>query len=70
MSASSCADTLHCELGRVRSLAQLVLEKTGGNPLFAIQFFTALAEEGLLAFDSVIRALAMGHGSYPRQELH
>ena len=49
------ADTLHCELGRVRSLAQLVLERTGGNPLFAIQFFTALAEEGLLAFDSVIR---------------
>ena len=50
------ADTLHCEPGRVRSLAQLVQAKTGGNPLFAIQFFTALAEEGLLAFDSVIRA--------------
>ena len=64
------ADTLHCEPGRVRSLAQLVLERTGGNPLFAIQFFTALAEEGLLAFNSVIRGLAMGHGSYPRQELH
>ena len=34
-------------------LAQLVHEKTGGNPFFAIQFFTALAEEGLLAFDPV-----------------
>src|SRR5439155_6497203 len=30
--------------------------KTGGNPFFAIQFFTALAEEGLLAFDPVTRA--------------
>ena len=31
-------------------------EKTGGNPFFAIQFFTALAEEGLLAFDPVTPA--------------
>jgi predicted ATPase/signal transduction histidine kinase/DNA-binding response OmpR family regulator/HPt (histidine-containing phosphotransfer) domain-containing protein len=45
------ADTLHCELERARSLAQLVHEKTGGNPFFTIQFFTALAEEGLLTFD-------------------
>jgi PAS domain S-box-containing protein len=30
--------------------------ETGGNPFFAIQFFTALAEEGLLAFDPVARA--------------
>ena len=50
------ADTLHCEPGRVRLLAQLVLDKTGGNPFFAIQFFTALAEDGLLAFDPVTRA--------------
>ncbi len=50
------ADAMHCELGRVRPLAQLVQEKTGGNPFFAIQFFTALAEEGLLAFDPVTRA--------------
>jgi len=33
-------------------LAQLVHEKTGGNPFFAIQFLAALAEEGLLAFDA------------------
>ena len=45
------ADTLHCEPEHARSLAQLVQEKTGGNPFFAIQFFTALAEEGLLVFD-------------------
>ncbi|MDB5397445.1 MAG: multi-sensor signal transduction multi-kinase, partial [Rhodospirillales bacterium] len=45
------ADTLHCEPERARPLAQLVQEKTGGNPFFAIQFFTTLAEEELLAFD-------------------
>src|SRR5258706_9099998 len=45
------ADALHCELERARPLAQLVQEKTAGNPFFPIQFFTALAEEGLLAFD-------------------
>ena len=50
------ADALHCEPERARPLAQLVQEKTGGNPFFAIQFFTALAEEGLLAFDPVARA--------------
>ena len=36
-------------------LVQLVQEKTGGNPFFAIQFFTALADEGLLWFDPVTR---------------
>ena len=45
------ADALHCEPERVRPLAQLVHEKTGGNPFFGIQFFTALVEEGLLTFD-------------------
>jgi predicted ATPase/signal transduction histidine kinase/GAF domain-containing protein len=47
------ADTLHCEPERGRPLAQLVQERTGGNPFFAIQFLIALADEGLLAFDSV-----------------
>jgi PAS domain S-box-containing protein len=50
------ADALHCEPERVRPLAQLVQEKTGGNPFFAIQFFLALAEEGLLTFDSITQA--------------
>jgi PAS domain S-box-containing protein len=45
------ADALHCAPERALPLAQLVHEKAGGNPFFAIQFFTALAEEGLLAFD-------------------
>jgi PAS domain S-box-containing protein len=50
------SDALHCEPERVWPLAQLVHEKTGGNPFFAIQFFTALAEEELLVFDPVSRA--------------
>jgi PAS domain S-box-containing protein len=49
------ADALHCEPERARPLAELVHEKTGGNPFFAIQFFIALADEGLLAFDPVTR---------------
>ena len=32
-------------------LAQLVLEKTAGNPFFVIQFLHALADEKLLTFD-------------------
>jgi PAS domain S-box-containing protein len=45
------ADSLRCEPARATSLAQVVHEKTGGNPFFAVQFIHALAEEGLLAFD-------------------
>jgi PAS domain S-box-containing protein len=50
------ADALQCEPERAQALAQLVHEKTGGNPFFAIQFFGALAEEKLLQFDPGIRA--------------
>jgi predicted ATPase/signal transduction histidine kinase len=50
------AATLHCEPERALPLAELVHEKTGGNPFFAIQFLTALADERLLAFDPVARA--------------
>ncbi|MGX9428278.1 ATP-binding sensor histidine kinase [Bradyrhizobium sp. LeoA1S1] len=45
------ADSLHCEPERATSLAQLVQEKTAGNPFFANQFIYALAEEALLIFD-------------------
>jgi PAS domain S-box-containing protein len=44
-------DALRREPKRVARLAQLVHEKTGGNPFFAIQFISALAEAGLLRFD-------------------
>ena len=47
------ASALHCDLERAQPLTQLVYDKTGGNPFFAIQFLTELAEEGLLAFDPV-----------------
>jgi predicted ATPase len=43
-------DALRCEPMRTAPLAQLVYEKTAGNPFFAIQFLYALAEEGLLTF--------------------
>ncbi len=49
-------DALHCDLERAQPLAQLVHEKTSGNPFFAIQFLTALNEDGLLAFDSAAPA--------------
>ena len=49
-------DSLRCEPESARSLVQLVHEKTGGNPFFAIQFLTILAEEGLVAFDPKTRA--------------
>jgi PAS domain S-box-containing protein len=45
------ADALHCEPISARQLARLVYEKTNGNPFFAIQLLTALAEEDLLRFD-------------------
>ena len=45
------ADTLSCTPRRAAALARLVHEKTAGNPFFAIQFISALAEEGLLRFD-------------------
>jgi predicted ATPase/signal transduction histidine kinase/ActR/RegA family two-component response regulator len=52
------ADTLHCERAFAEPLARLVYDKTLGNPFFAIQFLTALAEEGLLAFDADAAAWA------------
>ncbi|MER9511815.1 AAA family ATPase [Mesorhizobium sp. M0460] len=45
------ADSIRCEFEHSAPLAQLVHEKTSGNPFFAIQFMTTLAEDGLLTFD-------------------
>jgi len=45
------ADSLHCEPERVTALAELIHQKTAGNPFFAVQLISVLAEEGLLAFD-------------------
>jgi predicted ATPase len=45
------SDSVRCEPERAAALAQLVHEKTGGNPFFSIQFISALTEEGLLSFE-------------------
>ena len=45
------ADSLHCDLERAMPLAQLIHQKTAGNPFFAIQFISALVEESLLRFE-------------------
>jgi PAS domain S-box-containing protein len=44
-------DSLHCEPECVTALAELIHEKTVGNPFFAIQLISVLPEEGLLTFD-------------------
>ena len=45
------ADSLRCEPERVTALAELIHEKTAGNPFFAIQLISVLVEKGLLIFD-------------------
>src|SRR6202007_1719378 len=45
------AHSLHCEPDETRALAELVHERTTGNPFFAIQFISELGDEGLLAFN-------------------
>ena len=50
--AQLIADSMHCPLAEAQPLAQLVLDKTGGNPFFTRQFLFALAEEKLLHFDA------------------
>jgi len=44
-------DSLHCQLERAAPLADLIHEKTTGNPFFAIQFISTLADDHLLTFD-------------------
>jgi PAS domain S-box-containing protein len=45
------SDSLCCEPEDTARLAQLVHQKTIGNPFFAIHFISDLDEKGLLAFD-------------------
>jgi predicted ATPase len=44
-------DAVRCEPLRAAPRAQLLHEKTAGNPFFVLQFLHLLADEGLLAFD-------------------
>jgi PAS domain S-box-containing protein len=46
------SDALHCDVLAAAPLAELMHEKTLGNPFFAIQFLTALCDEHLLVFDA------------------
>ncbi|KAB8318232.1 AAA family ATPase [Tolypothrix campylonemoides VB511288] len=46
------AETLHHNTETVRSLAQLVLRKTEGNPFFVGEFLRLLYSENLLTFDA------------------
>ncbi len=49
--AELVAHSVHSVPERARALAELVHGKTTGNPFFAIQFLSELADDGLLAFD-------------------
>src|SRR5690606_4143851 len=46
------AEAVHAPVERARPLAELVYEKTAGNPFFAIQFLVTLHQEGLIALDA------------------
>jgi PAS domain S-box-containing protein len=57
------AEALHCPPDEAAPLAQLVWDKTGGNPFFTRQFLATLAEEKLLQFDA---GLGAWHWNLPR----
>ncbi len=46
------AKTLFCDSDSIKPLAELVLNKTDGNPLYIHQFLAALYDESLLSFDT------------------
>ncbi len=50
------SDTLHSTPEQTQALADLVFEKTAGNPFFVNQFFKSLHGDGLIVFDA-----ASGH---------
>lgn len=45
------AETFHCNRGTAQPFAQLLQEKTHGNPFFINQFLTSLHQQHLLKFD-------------------
>ena len=46
-----CADTFRCDAERAAPLAELLREKTGGNPFFVSHFLSELSKERLVRFD-------------------
>ncbi|WP_224247851.1 trifunctional serine/threonine-protein kinase/ATP-binding protein/sensor histidine kinase [Hyalangium gracile] len=59
-------DTLGCPVAVGQPLAELVLEKTGGNPFFITQLFDTLYQDGLLRFDSQERRWTWNLGRLQR----
>lgn len=49
------ADTLHCSKSYSLPLAELVRQKTGGNPFFTNEFLKSLYDENLIRFDYQLR---------------
>lgn len=49
------ADTVHADNAAVAPLARLIMDKTGGNPFFVIQFLKNLHHENLLTFDTQLQ---------------
>lgn len=49
------AESSQSERSCIAPLAQLILDKTAGNPFFVIQFLQTLVEQGLLAYDHEVR---------------
>ncbi|OUD12877.1 ATP-binding sensor histidine kinase [Thioflexithrix psekupsensis] len=49
------ADILHCNPHQVDELAELILNKTYGNPFFIAQFLKSLHAEKLITFDPIQR---------------
>lgn len=50
--AALLADTLHRDVEKTEELAQVVHEKTGGNPFFVIEFLKQLYADRLINFDT------------------
>ncbi|MGB3535613.1 MAG: AAA family ATPase [Microcoleaceae cyanobacterium] len=53
--AQLVADTLHTSVEKVMPLAELLYEKTDGNPFFLTQLLKSLYENGLIWFDTLSR---------------
>ncbi|MDY7226671.1 trifunctional serine/threonine-protein kinase/ATP-binding protein/sensor histidine kinase [Hyalangium rubrum] len=64
--AAMVADTLGCQRAAGLPLAELIMEKTGGNPFFITQFFDTLQQEGLLRFDAQERRWTWSLGRLQR----
>ncbi|MEM7018881.1 MAG: AAA family ATPase, partial [Pseudomonadota bacterium] len=69
-------DMLHVSPRDVHLLAEIIREKTGGNPYFVRQFLSALNEQGLLTFQCEMPALendqtkgSSGHWAWDEQEV-